>query len=205
MRAAHSPSLKNNPLCSVERMYRISGDKKMTTVKVTEIILMVIIGLAVGFHSAAHAQVPEFLRHDVEKADQLFEMRCIECHSMQTALSSRAYRDWRLGISQRHGKGSSWISDDDARQIFLHLIVHLEPKFKNAVQAERVEPKENWKILICLISGFSTLALLIATVVFGHSKGLRRMWFKGHSYFAAATLIAATIHGGYCFYMFVLD
>ena len=170
----------------------------------TEVVLTIFIGFVMVLHSAAYAQVPESLKHDIVVAEKLFEKKCTECHSVDTALSSRAYRDWRLGISQRHGKGSDWLSDEDARRIFLHLVVHLEPHLKTAVQAERVEPKENWKILICLISGFSTLALLITAVIFGHSKTLRRKWFKGHSYFATATLITAVIHGGYCFYLFIL-
>jgi hypothetical protein len=176
----------------------------MRAIRSTEIILAAFIGLAMALHSAAYGQVPEHLRHDIERAEQSFERRCTECHSINTAVSSRAYRDWLAGISQRHGKGSSWIPDEDAKRIFLHLIVHLEPQFEAAIQAKRIEPKENWKILICLISGFSTLALLITTVVFGHSKTIRRKWFKGHGYFATATLIAAIIHGSYCFYMFIL-
>jgi hypothetical protein len=124
---------------------------------------------------------------------------------MDTALSSRAYRDWRAGISQRHGKGADWIPDEDATLIFLHLITHLEPALKTTVEAKAVEPKQNWKILIALISGFSTLSLLITTVFWGHSRTLRKRWFKGHAYFATATLIAAVIHGGYCFYIFGLN
>jgi len=177
----------------------------MLTVKAKLGMFTILIGMAFGFHSAAHAHVPEYLQHDMEIAQQLFESRCTECHSIHTALSSRAYRDWLTGISQRHGKGLAWIPEEEARQIFLHLIVHLEPKIKTTVQAKMAEPKENWKILICLIGGFITLALLIAAVALGHNKALRRRWFKGHSYFATATLIAAIIHGGYCFYMFVLD
>ena len=158
-----------------------------------------------AIHGAAYAQVSESLEHDTAAAEKLFERRCTECHSIDTALSSRAYRDWRLGISQRHGKDAGWLSDEDARLIFLHLVVHLEPQIKTAVQAKRIEPKENWKILICLVGGFTTLALLIATIVLGHNKALRRKWFKGHRYFATATLIVAIIHGAYCFYMFGLD
>jgi hypothetical protein len=176
----------------------------MRAIKVTQIILIILMGLAVGLNSVAYAQLPEALQHDIERAQQLFERRCTECHSLTTALSSRAYRDWRLGISQRHGKGADWISDDDARLLFLHLVVHLEPQFKTPARAKRVEPKENWKILISLMSGFTTLALLIATVVLGHNTTLRRKWFKGHSYFATATLIAAILHGVYCFYLFGL-
>jgi hypothetical protein len=186
------------------RRHRIGGGENMSQVSVTEIALTMLIGVTVGFGSHAYAQVPEALQHDRAAAEKLFERKCTECHSLDTALSSRAYRDWRLGIAQRHGKGPGWISDEDARLIFLHLIIHLEPQLETAVPAERGEPKENWKILICLISGFSTLALLIATMILGHSKTLRRKWFKGHSYFAIASLVAAVIHGGYCFYMFVL-
>ena len=165
---------------------------------------VLVVGVVISLHSAAYAQVPESLQHDTAAAEKLFEKKCTECHSMDTALSSRAYLDWRLGISHRHGEDASWLSDEDARLIFLHLIVHLEPQLKTPAQAKRIEPKENWKILICLIGGFTTLALLIATVVLGHKKALRRKWFKGHGYFAAATLIFAIIHGAYCFYMFVL-
>jgi hypothetical protein len=176
----------------------------MRGVLAAQVVLIIFAGVVVALQSDAYAQVPESLQHDVEAAEKLFERKCTECHSVRTALSSRAYRDWRLGISQRHGRDAGWLSDEEAQRIFLHLVVHLEPQFKTAVQAETVEPKENWKILICLISGFTTLTLLIATVILGHSTTLRRKWFKGHSYFATATLVAAVIHGGYCFYMFGL-
>jgi hypothetical protein len=169
-----------------------------------EVVVIILIGLVMAIHSPAYAQLPKSLKHDAVAAEKLFEKRCTECHSIDTALSSRAYRDWRLGISQRHGKGADWLSDKDARLIFLHLVVHLEPQIKAAVQAKRIEPKEHWKILICLVGGFSTLALLIATVVLGHNKALRRKWFKGHRYFATATLVVAIIHGAYCFYVFGL-
>jgi hypothetical protein len=171
----------------------------------TQGVLIIFIFLVMAIHSAAYAQLPESLEHDIVAAEKLFERRCTECHSIETALSSRAYRDWRLGISQRHGKGADWLSDKDARLIFLHLVLHLEPQIKTAVQAKRIEPKEDWKNLICLVGGFSTLALLITTVVLGHNKPLRRKWFKGHRYFAMATLVVAIIHGAYCFYMFGLD
>jgi hypothetical protein len=171
----------------------------------TQGVLIIFILLVMAIHSAAYAQLPESLEHDIVAAEKLFESRCTECHSIETALSSRAYRDWRLGISQRHGKDAGWLSDEDAKLIFLHLVVHLEPQIKTAVQAKRIEPKENWKIIACLIGGFSTLALLITTIVLGHNKSLRRKWFKGHRYFATATLVVAVIHGAYCFYTFGLD
>jgi hypothetical protein len=177
----------------------------MQEIKAKQCILTILMGVVFMFHGAAYAQLPEHLQHDIEAAQQAFEKRCIQCHSLDTALSSRAYRDWLTGIAQRHGKGSGWIPEEDAKQIFLHLIVHLEPQVKTAVQVKIMEPQTNWKILICLIGGFVTIALLIATLILGHSKTLRRRWFKGHSYFATATLIAAIIHGSYCFYLFVLD
>ena len=177
----------------------------MTIVKAMTFLLpLIIVSPIMDIRGSASAQIPLTLRHDVEKAEKIFHETCTECHSMETALSSRAYLDWLAGISQRHGKGSDWISDENARLIFLHLIVHLEPQFQRTIQAKRLEPKENWKILICLISGFSTIALLIATLVLGHSKTLRRKWFKGHGYFATVTLIAAIFHGSYCFYLFML-
>jgi hypothetical protein len=180
------------------------GDSHMRGVLSTEVVLAIFIGLVMAIHGAAYAQVSESLEHDTAAAEKLFERRCTECHSIDTALSSRAYRDWRLGISQRHGKDAGWLSDEDARLIFLHLVVHLEPQIKTAVQAERVEPKPNWEIIICLISGFVTISLLVTTLTFGHSKTLRRKWFKGHSYFAIMTLTSAIIHGGYCSYLFIL-
>ncbi len=177
----------------------------MTIVKAMTFFLLLIVASSImDIRCSAYAQLPEPLKHDIVAAEKLFEKRCTECHSVDTALSSRAYRDWRLGISQRHGKASDWLSDEDARRIFLHLVIHLEPHLKTTLQAKRVEPKKNWKILICLISGFSTIALLIATLALGHSKTLRRKWFKGHGFFATATLIAAIFHGSYCFYLFVL-
>jgi hypothetical protein len=178
----------------------------MTIVKATAFfLLLIVVSPTMDMRGSASAQIPQHLRHDIEKADTIFHKTCTQCHSMETALSSRAYLDWLAGIAQRHGKGSGWIPEEDARQIFLHLIVHLEPQVKTAVQAKMVEPKMNWKILICLISGFGTIALLMTTLILGHSKTLRRKWFKGHGFFATATLIAAIIHGGYCFYLFVLD
>lgn len=176
----------------------------MTIVKAMTFLLLIPVSLIMDIRRSASAQVPRTLRHDIEKAEEVFQKRCTECHSTETALSSRAYMDWLAGISQRHGKGSDWISEGNAKLIFLHLIVHLEPQFQRAVQARRLEPKENWKIFFCLISGFTTIALLIATIVLGHSKALRRKWFKGHGFFATATLIAAIFHGSYCFYLFVL-
>jgi hypothetical protein len=172
--------------------------------KLIEIILTILIGLTIGCHSVVHAHVPESLRHDIEDADQVFEKRCTRCHSLNTALSSRAYRDWLAGISERHEKGYDWIPDEEARLAFLHLIVHLEPHVKATVEAGTLKPKVNWEILICLISGFLTISLLATTLIFGHSKSLRRKWFKGHSYFAITTLISAIIHAGYCSYLFIL-
>jgi len=170
----------------------------------TELIFAAFIGLVMALHSGAYGQVPEHLRHDIETADQIFKRRCTECHSADKALSSRASADWLLGISQRHGKSYDWISEQEARQIFLHLIVHLEPTVK-AISAEKpLVTKADWRILICLGSGLVTILLLITTLCFGHSKNLRRKWFRGHSYFALITLISAIIHGSYCFYLFIL-
>jgi hypothetical protein len=191
--------------CPGKREQASDNRRKMQEAKTTQRILTILMGMIFLFYNAAHAQLPDYLQHDIEAAQQEFERRCTECHSLDTALSSRAYRDWLSGIAQRHGKGSGWIPEEDARQIFLHLIVHLEPNLKTAVQAEMIEPKENWKILICLISGLGTIFLLIVTLILGHSKTLRRKWFRGHTWFAAATLIAAIIHGGYCFFVFVLN
>jgi len=184
---------------------RDPGARKMTIMRTMAFLLpLVVVSPIMGIRGSASAQIPHTLQHDIEKAEEIFQKTCTECHSMDTALSSRAYLDWLAGISQRHGKGSGWISDENAKEIFLHLIVHLEPQFQIDIQAKKIEPKENWRILICLISGFSTIALLIATLVLGHSKTLRRRWFKGHGYFATATLITAILHGSYCFYFFVL-
>lgn len=176
----------------------------MTTINSKKFILLVLISSIIGINNFASAHIPKHLEHDIPKAQQIFEKRCTECHSINKALSSRTYRDWLSGISQRHGKSYEWISEEEARQIFLHLLVHLEPEFKISIQAKRLELKENWKILFCLISGFITIALLITTLIFGHSKKLRKKWFKGHSYFAIATFISAIIHGSYCFYIFML-
>lgn len=177
----------------------------MTIVKAMAfLLLLIVVSPIMCIRGSAYAQLSEPLKHDIVVAEKFFAKRCTECHSVDTALSSRAYRDWRLGISQRHGKASDWISDEDAKEIFFHLVIHLEPHLKTTLQAEKVEFKQNWKILICLISGFSTITLLITTLVLGHSKTLRRKWFKGHGYFATATLVAAIFHGSYCFYLFIL-
>jgi hypothetical protein len=207
----HKPIESYRALCSMaynsmgilKHTHRI-GNEKMLDKKAKMIILSILMGMVFMFHDAAYAHVPEYLQHDIEAAQQAVEKRCAQCHSLDTALSSRAYRDWLAGIAQRHGKGLGWIPEEDAKQIFLHLIVHLEPKLKTAVQVKMIEPRENWKLLICLLSGLGTIGLLVVTLIFGHSKTLRRKWFKGHSYFAAATLFAAIFHGSYCFYFFVL-
>ncbi|MFP4036353.1 MAG: hypothetical protein ACLFUE_02400 [Desulfobacteraceae bacterium] len=177
----------------------------MTALKKAVGVLIVLIISNISLYSAVYAHLPEHLQHDIEAAQLSFETRCTQCHSSDTAVSARAYRDWLTGISQRHGKGLGWIPDDDAEKIFLHLIVHLEPKSKTAVKAGMVEPKKNRKVQICLVGGLTSLGLLIATVLFGHSKRLRRRWFKGHRYFAFATLIIAVTHGLYCFYIFTLN
>ena len=176
----------------------------MTIVKAITFFLLIVVSPIMDGGGSASAQIPQALRHDIEKAGELFQKRCTECHSMETALSSRAYRDWLTGISDRHGKGYDWIPEEEAKLVFLHLLVHLEPQVKATIEAKRFEPKENWKILICLITGFMTIALLSTTLIFGHSKRLRRMWFKGHSYFAITTFVSAIIHGGYCSYVFIL-
>ena len=176
----------------------------MKTVKAITFLVFIVVSSIMGIRGAVSAQIPENLRHDIEEAEGLFQKRCTECHSMNTALSSRAYRDWLTGISGRHGKSYDWIPEEEAKLVFLHLLVHLEPQVKATIEAKGFKPKENWKILICLISGFVTISLLITTLIFGHSKKLRRKWFKGHSYFAIITLISAIIHGAYCSYLFIL-
>jgi hypothetical protein len=176
----------------------------MRAIRSAQIILASFIGLALALHSAAYGHVPEHLQHDIETADRIFKTRCTECHSIDTALSIRVSSDWLLGVSQRHGKSYDWISEQEARQIFLHLLVHLEPKVKTIIEEQPLVAKGDWRIFLCLVSGLVTILLLITTLFFGHSRNIRRKWFKGHSYFAVMTLIFAIIHGSYCFYMFVL-
>jgi hypothetical protein len=176
----------------------------MRAVTSAEIILAGFIGLALALHSAAYGHVPEHLQHDIETANQIFKRRCTECHSIDTALSIRVSADWLLGVSQRHRKSYDWISEQEARQIFLHLLVHLEPKVKTIIVEKPLVTRGDWRILLCLVSGLVTILLLITTLLFGHSRNIRRKWFRGHSYFATMTLISAIIHGSYCFYMFVL-
>jgi len=176
----------------------------MTFIKSMGFLLLAATCSTLSGTSAVNAHVPEALQHDIDKAQKVFQRRCTECHSLNTALSSRAYRDWLTGISQRHGKDYDWIPEGEAKLLFLHLVVHLEPQVKATIEAKRVEPEVNWKRLICLISGLATILLLATTFLFGHVRGLRRRWFKGHSYFATAALVSAILHGGYCTYIFVL-
>jgi len=64
----------------------------------------------------------EYLVHDSQMAEKLFKEKCTSCYSSNTALSRRAYQDWRLGITKRHGQSPNWLSDQEARTIFFILL-----------------------------------------------------------------------------------
>ena len=145
-----------------------------------------------------------YLKHNKKEAQKLFEKDCTRCHSAKTALSRRTYQDWLAGITARHGKSAGWIPEKNAKKIFFHLIVHLEPELKRLVAGKNVVVEKNWAILLCTISGILTFVLLILAYLFAHNKKLRKKWFKGHRHFAKATLLVALFHGGLCFYLFVL-
>ncbi len=145
-----------------------------------------------------------YLKHSKKEAQRLFEKDCTRCHSAKTALSRRTYQDWLAGITERHGKSAGWIPEKDAKKIFFHLIVHLEPELKQLVTGKNVVVQKNWTLLLCTISGILTFVLLILTYLFAHNKKLRKKWFKGHRTFAKITLLVAIFHGGLCFYLFVL-
>jgi len=145
-----------------------------------------------------------YLEHNKKEAQKIFEKDCTRCHSAETALSRRTYQDWLLGITYRHGKSKGWLPEQDAKEIFFHLIVHLEPELKQLVAAKHLVIVKNWTILLCTISGLLTFLLLCLTLLFAHNQKLRRRWFGAHRNFAKATLVVALFHGGLCFYLFVL-
>ncbi len=145
-----------------------------------------------------------YLKHNKKEAQRLFVKDCTRCHSAKVALSRRTYQDWLAGITERHGKSAGWIPEKDAKKIFFHLIVHLEPELKQLVAGKNVVVQKNWALLTCTISGILTILLFFLTYLFAHSKKLREKWFKGHKTFAKITLLIAIFHGGFCFYLFVM-
>ena len=145
-----------------------------------------------------------YLKHNKKEAQRLFEKDCTKCHSEETALSRRAHQDWLLGITYRHGKSKEWIPENEARKIFFHLIVHLEPELKEMVSKGNIIIVKNWSVLLCILSGILTLLLLITTFSIAYFKKLRVRWFKFHKKIAKVTIMVAIFHGGLCLYLFVL-
>jgi len=145
-----------------------------------------------------------YLKHNKVEAQKLFVKDCTKCHSEKTALSRRTYQDWLTGITYRHDKSEKWIPEEDAKKIFFHLIVHLEPELKQLVAGGNVVVEKNWLIILCTVSGILTLVLFFLVFSFANFKKLRKRWFKLHMRLAKITILIALFHGGLCFYLFVL-
>ncbi len=181
----------------------------MENIKKASLYLTVILlftqstAMAAGNYTLPQSTIA-YLKHNRKEAERIFKKDCTKCHSAKTALSRRAYQDWLLGITYRHGKSKGWIPEKDAKKIFFHLIVHLEPEFKQLTGSKNIIVIKNWSILLCTITGISTFLLLCLTLLFAHNKFLRRKWFSAHRNFAKATFVIALFHGGLCFYLFVL-
>jgi len=168
------------------------------------ILLMQPASASVKPETSLPAAAAIYMKHDRIKAQKLFEQYCTKCHSAQTALSRRTYQDWRVGVTYRHGKSQDWLPEKDAKEIFLHFIVHLEPELKRLISGKNILIEKSWRILITTVSGILTFILLFLTYLFAHSKHLRKKWFKAHKTLAKATFVIAILHGGLCFYLFVL-
>ncbi|MCD6293526.1 MAG: hypothetical protein J7M20_01090 [Deltaproteobacteria bacterium] len=146
----------------------------------------------------------EYLKHSEKTAQKLFEEKCTQCHSAKQALSKRTYLDWKDGIAYRHGKSEDWLSDYDARNIFMHLVVHLEPEVKESALSQSGFDKTNWRFILVYLIGILAYCFLVITFLIGSVKSLRRRFFRWHRFWASFTITIASVHVLYVFYFFFL-
>ena len=146
-----------------------------------------------------------YIEHDSKLAEKIFEKKCTQCHSKDKALSMRAYKIWKNGITYMHDKSPKWLNDKEARLIFLHMVIHLEPEIKKALLSEKSQKKSiNWWIFFTYFTGIITIILMIITFSIAWNKKLRKKYFKKHKMFGQLTVIMSIIHGLYSFYIFVI-
>ena len=151
------------------------------------------------------AKTLHYVEHDSKIAEKIFEKRCTECHSKKKALSKRAYKIWKKGITYMHDKPVKWLSDNESRLIFLHMVIHLEPEIKAVILKEKKDKREiNWWIFFTYFTGFITIILMIITFSIAYNKKLRKKYFKKHKMFGQLTVLMSIIHGLYSFYIFVI-
>ena len=97
---------------------------------------------------------------------------------LKKALTRRTYQDWKLGVAYRHGKPEDWLSDEEAHEIFMHLIVHVEPELKEVILKQSTFNLANWRFLLVYISGALAFLLFLGTFALGKFKALRRRYFR---------------------------
>jgi len=146
-----------------------------------------------------------YIEHNSKVAQKIFEKRCTECHTKKKALSLRAYKIWKNGLTYMHDKSNKWLNDKEARLIFLHMVIHLEPEIKEAILKEKKEKNQiNWWIFFTYFTGFITIFLMLITFSIAWNKKLRKKYFKKHKMFGQLTVLMSIIHGLYSFYIFVI-
>ncbi len=142
----------------------------------------------------------KYLKHDPKIAEKLFEAKCTRCHSKEKALSRRTFQDWKLGITLRHKQPKNWLSDQEAKIIFLHMVVHLEPEITEIAFQKSIS-KPNWRFILIYLSGGLAFTFLGLTFLVGKFKTLRRRFFKRHRTLAHIGIFFAVFHISYILYL----
>ncbi len=168
------------------------------------VLLLFFPGVLPAGNSPVSPPAAAHLEHSPQKAQELFRKKCTGCHSAARALSRRTYLDWKDGIAYRHGKPDSWLSDDDARNLFLHLVVHLEPEVKEAALSQAGDSKTNWRFILTIAIGTLAYVSLLITFLIGSVKPLRRRFFRRHRRWAFFAIGIASVHALYVLYFFFL-
>jgi len=146
-----------------------------------------------------------YIEHNPEVAQKLFLQKCTKCHTEKKALSLKTYKIWKDGLLYMHDKPEKWLNDKDAKLIFLHLLIHLEPDIVNTIlKSRKSEKRINWWIFFTYFTGILTIIFMLITFAIAWHKKLRKKYFKKHRYFAQITVALSIIHGLYSFYIFVL-
>lgn len=180
------------------------GEKMNKIFFVILILLFIYPAVLLANDGPASQKTIEYLKHSKKTAQKLFEEKCTQCHSAKQALSKRTYQDWKGGIAYRHGKSEDWLSDDEARNIFMHLVVHLEPEVTESVLSQSGIDKTNWRFILVYLIGILAYCSLLITFLIGSVKSLRRRFFRRHRFWASFTIAIASVHVLYVFYFFFL-
>ncbi len=176
--------------------------KKLSLVVV--LLLLFFPGFLLADNGFVSQKAAAYFEHSPQKAQELFKKKCTGCHSADQALSRRTYLDWKDGIAYRHGKSDKWLSDDDARILFMHLVVHLEPEIKDAALSQAGYSKTNWRFILTISIGILAYVSLLITFLIGSVKPLRRRFFRRHRRWAFFALGIASVHALYVLYFFFL-